>query len=294
MAAAPLPFELVVKPGPAHAPSCLVEACRTVGGRGEEGGRDEAESDEELTHPEAHPAEIEADTPLTLRLTARDAHGNRREEGGDAWGISLDDLGEGPPRPPPRPGSDAAQATPWRCEVQDNEDGTYLAGLRCHRAATFLLRVWIRPRSAAATGGSGATNSTIAEPGSDAGWGGSQSSCGGVPAPGKRSGWLEVTAWRLTVVPGPPSADNCVASGAVLARATVGEMVGKGRPRTALPPPPWTTRRPRPPLRTPERRLAIPGARRGLLSSPRPAPKSVAPPPPDAARPASAAASRSS
>jgi len=108
-ASPPLAFELCVLPHTSHAAACLVEQLPRKG--------------RELAARPAHgslPAHLTVDEAVRLRLTVRDKFGNRRSSGGDGWTISLDEVSEGAPRPPPLPGSNAAQPEPWvwACEVQ--------------------------------------------------------------------------------------------------------------------------------------------------------------------------------
>ena len=106
----PLAFELRVHAHTSHAAACLVEQLPRKGGR---------ECAARPPH-ESLPAHLTVDETVRLLLTVRDKFGNRRSSGGDGWTISLDEVSEGAPRPPPLPGSNAAQpeAWVWACEVQ--------------------------------------------------------------------------------------------------------------------------------------------------------------------------------
>ena len=108
-ASPPLAFELCVHPHTSHAAACLVEELPRK-------GRELAA----LPPHESLPTHLTVDESVRLLLTVRDKFGNRRSDGGDGWTISLDEVFEGVPRPPPLPGSAAAQseAWVWACEVQ--------------------------------------------------------------------------------------------------------------------------------------------------------------------------------
>ena len=110
-ASPPLAFELRVHAHTSHAAACLVEQQLP-----REGGRECAARPPH----ESLPAHLTVDETVRLLLTVRDKFGNRRSSGGDGWTISLDEVSEGAPRPPPLPGSNAAQpeAWVWACEVQ--------------------------------------------------------------------------------------------------------------------------------------------------------------------------------
>ena len=108
-ASPPLAFELRVHAHAwSHAAACLVEPLPRKG----------REPADRPAH-EGLPAHLTVDETLRLLLTARDKYGNRRGSGGDGWTVSLDEVSEGAPRPPPLPGSSAARAEPWvwACEV---------------------------------------------------------------------------------------------------------------------------------------------------------------------------------
>jgi hypothetical protein len=108
-ASPPLAFELRVHAHAwSHAAACLVEPLPRKG----------REPADRPPH-EGLPAHLTVDETLRLLLTARDKYGNRRGSGGDGWTVSLDEVSEGAPRPPPLPGSSAARAEPWvwACEV---------------------------------------------------------------------------------------------------------------------------------------------------------------------------------